>query len=485
MLLRSKSARDMSLVEDLAINVMLCSLDDLRISYLNRASVEGFRQLAHVLPVPPDQVVGSRIDVLCGEFGHQADGSRSAALPDKARIRLNEEVLDLFITKSGGRGRRNEAIITWERVTERVGIEERNARLLQMLDQMPVNVMTCTPADGFKIDYMNRTCLETLKGLQDQLPVPVDSLIGRSIDVFHKHPERARAIAGDGARLPHAASIKLASETLRLNVSSIVDDRGSYVAPMLTWSIATANVALADRVRSVMEGVMGTAAGLQAISRSLVSSAEQANFQSGAVSAATEQLTASVNEIARQTCSAAKMTGAAVEEAAKSNALVSGLESGASRIGEVVGLITQIASQTNLLALNATIEAARAGEAGKGFAVVANEVKTLANQTAKATEDITAQVAFIQAATREAVAMIAGIAGTVEEIREVTAAISAAVEEQSAAAAEVAQNIQGVAAAATRTLDDAQSVSSSASDVLASARQLEERIVTFLRETGL
>jgi methyl-accepting chemotaxis protein len=132
--------------------------------------------------------------------------------------------------------------------------------------------------------------------------------------------------------------------------------------------------------------------------------------------------------------------------ARETNATVQGLAEGAKRIGDVVRLINDIAAQTNLLALNATIEAARAGEAGKGFAVVASEVKSLANQTAKATEEIGAQIAAIQGDTQRAVAAIQGIAGVIEEIDRITTAIAAAVEQQGAATAEIARNVQQAAA---------------------------------------
>ncbi len=135
------------------------------------------------------------------------------------------------------------------------------------------------------------------------------------------------------------------------------------------------------------------------------------------VASAAEELTASIAEIGRQVAQSSKITGKAVDDATRTDAIVRALAEGAEKIGAVVGLITDIASQTNLLALNATIEAARAGDAGKGFAVVASEVKSLANQTGKATEEIGAQVTQIQAATKEAVEAIRGISATIEEVR--------------------------------------------------------------------
>jgi methyl-accepting chemotaxis protein len=177
------------------------------------------------------------------------------------------------------------------------------------------------------------------------------------------------------------------------------------------------------------------------------SSRASANVQT--VASAAEELAASVGEITRQVSESARIASDAVRRARETDATVQGLADGAKRIGDVVRLINDIAGQTNLLALNATIEAARAGEAGKGFAVVASEVKNLASQTAKATEEISAQIAAIQGDTGRAVSAIQGIAAVIEEIDCIAAAIAAAVEQQGAATAEIARNVQQAAAGTT------------------------------------
>ena len=180
----------------------------------------------------------------------------------------------------------------------------------------------------------------------------------------------------------------------------------------------------------------------QELSTAVAAASEEASANVQSVASASEELSSSVTEISRRVQDSARMAAEAVDQAARTNARVNELSQAAARIGDVVELINTIAGQTNLLALNATIEAARAGEAGRGFAVVASEVKALAEQTAKATGEIGAQVAGIQAATQESVSAIEEIGGTIERLSEVSSAIAAAVEEQGAATQEISRNVQ-------------------------------------------
>ena len=205
--------------------------------------------------------------------------------------------------------------------------------------------------------------------------------------------------------------------------------------------------------------VSAAATQLQATAQTMSATAEQTTRQADAVAsasheatgnvetvaAATEELTASISEIGRQVAESTRIAGQAVTTAEKTDGTVRGLVDAAQRIGEVVQLITDIASQTNLLALNATIEAARAGEAGKGFAVVASEVKNLASQTAKATEEIGSQIAGIQEISRQAAGAIAEIGRVIAEINHISTTIAAAVEEQGAATKEISRNVQQAA----------------------------------------
>lgn len=251
---------------------------------------------------------------------------------------------------------------------------------------------------------------------------------------------KENAIEMDRLKVEQERAEKKAAEDRRKMMNQLADDFESSVAGVVQ------NVAGAARELEGSSKMMAElSSDANSRSTTVAAAAEEATSNVQAVAGATEELSSSVDEIGRQVVESAKAAEGAVRDAQMTSDVVTGLASAATRISEVVNLINDIASQTNLLALNATIEAARAGDAGKGFAVVANEVKTLATQTGRATEEISQHIGAVQAETKKAVEAIESVSGSIKHVHSVSAAIASAVQEQTAATKEIARNIEQAA----------------------------------------
>jgi methyl-accepting chemotaxis protein len=341
--------------------------------------------------------------------------------------------------------------------------------LLRPLAERLVATADSSGRDQELIEYISKTCSSIAFGDMNQrlLNIPQDHKLTSLMNSINDLVDRSDAFVREAA-----ASLQYVSENKYYR--SIVETGmlGSFLKASQSVNTAisvikekmagfkTVSASFEDKMNAVVLSLGSSATSLKANAQRMTDTAAESDLKSArvataaeaaasnvqSVSAATEELSASINEISRRVGEQSAVTNTAVKEANSASEMIKQLDTAAAKIGEVVQLISDIAEQTNLLALNATIEAARAGDAGRGFAVVAGEVKNLANQTAKATEEIGEQISGIQGATKRSVQAIEGIFGTISKVNEISTTIASAVEEQSAATQEIARNIEEVAA---------------------------------------
>jgi methyl-accepting chemotaxis protein len=434
------ASRAQSMIENAPINIMMADRD-LTIQYVNPASLATLRKIEHLLPVRADQVSGQSID----RFHKKPDVQRRILsdpknLPYSTVFPLGDEQVSLqasaiFDSNKNYLG----PMVTWEVITERVAAEKREK---DMMDR----------------ERQNR----------DELQHKVDSILAVVQAAAAGDLTREIAVRGEDAIGQMGEGLSGFLGNLRSSMHQISQNAQALGASSEELSAISQQMANASEETATQANVVSAAS-------------EEVSTNVGVVATGSEEMLASIREISKSANEAARMARNAVSVAENTNSTISKLGDSSVEIGKVIKVITSIAQQTNLLALNATIEAARAGEAGKGFAVVANEVKELAKETAKATEEISQKIEAIQGDTKGAVKAIADISSVINQINDISNTIASAVEEQTATtneigrnlseaakgAGEIARNITGVATAA-------QSTTQGATDTQAAARSLSE-----------
>ena len=401
---QQKLASVSALVESTPVAIMACDPDNC-LRYINPAGYSFLKRVEKSLPVRVEDMIGQNIDVLHKRPEHQRRiVSNPEYLPHTGRIRLQGEVMELLVNAvQGAEGEPLGSMVTWRVVTEQAQLEERE-----------------------------KLHVETERRAHQDMRAKVDSILQTVKAYAAGDLTQEIAVQGDDDIGQVGRGLAIMVADLRRSLLEIRENT-------LTLSGA------AEQLTTTSREMHGYSEDSSRQASAASSAGEQVNNSIHMVATAAEEMTASIRDISKSAHEAAGISACAVDVATGTNKTIAQLGESSTQIGKVIKVISSIAQQTNLLALNATIEAARAGEAGRGFAVVANEVKELAKETAKATEDITYKIAAIQADSGSAVSAIGSISQIIGEISDIANSIAGAVEEQAAATGEISHGVAEVA----------------------------------------
>jgi methyl-accepting chemotaxis protein len=492
---RQAGLRVQRAVENLSSSVMMVDRD-LNITYVNASTKALLRSIAPEIrqlwaDFDPDRIVGTCIDRFHKDPSHQrrllADPSR---MPYSTDIRIGDLIIHLCVNATyDEQGNHVGNSLEWANVTAVRASEALNTDLANQMAAiskaqavieftMDGRVVTANPNFLTTLGYS----LEEIQGQHHSMFLAPAERNSPEYRAFWEKLNRGEHDSSQYRRIRKDGS----EVWIQASYNPICDASGKPMKVMKYASDITPQRKIAERVKEISNIVSSASTEMRATAEAMAQTAAEATTQAAAVasaaqvassnvqtvSAAGEELSASISEIARQVAESTSITQRAVTETDTTKAAIQTLAEAAQKIGNVVTLINNIAGQTKLLALNATIEAARAGDAGKGFAVVASEVKSLSDQTAKATHEISSEVSAMQAATSTSVSAIQGIADTIGKVAEIAAAIASAVEEQSAATGEISANVTEAAASTQEVSSNIQGLNEGVSQTSAASAQL-------------